>query len=51
VEGEDLARLLAHGNPDTLLVGLPLHEALHFVCLNLQTSYEHLTAGGNGLHM
>jgi hypothetical protein len=35
VEGDDLACLLIHSEPDPVWSGLPLHEAPQLICLNL----------------
>ena len=51
VKCDDLARLLVHGNPDPLPVGLLLHEAPHLVGFRLKKSHDHLTVGRNGLYM
>src|SRR5215470_15466017 len=37
VEGEDLACLLVHGEPEPVWIRFLLHEAPQFVCLDLQT--------------
>jgi hypothetical protein len=50
VEHNDLTRLLVHGAPDPLLVGLLLHETPHLVGFNLQMSNDHIPWGGEGRH-
>lgn len=49
VKGNDLTRLLVHGDPDPLPIGLLLHETPHFVGFRLKTSYDHIIRGDNGL--
>src|SRR5262249_9978955 len=51
VKRDDVARLLVHGNPDPLPVGLLLHEALHLVGFRLKTPHDHVTWGRHGLYM
>ena len=51
VEGNDLAYLLVHGNPDPLFVGLFLHEALHLIGFHPQPPNEHIMWGRYRRHM
>ena len=48
---DHLARLLVHGSPDPLPVGLPLHKAPHLVGFRLKTPHDHITWGCNRLYM
>src|SRR5262249_41650969 len=51
LEGNELACLLVHGNPDPERVRLLLHKAPQLVCLHLQPPKPHFTGGRNGLHV
>ena len=51
MEGDDLTGLLVHGEPEPVWVGLLLHEAPEFICLNLETPKYYVTGGCNGLYM
>ena len=51
VEGNDLAALGIHGDPDPLLVGLLLHKARHFIRFHLKALDYHVTVPSDGVDM
>jgi hypothetical protein len=51
VKGHDVPRLLVHGHPVPLLVGLLLYKAPHLIHFHVKTPYNHVTWECNRLHM